>query len=257
MPRQLLARARLHARPLSAVLRGREHRRLRGGAVGRAVLGRLRPLRRDGRRAGARDAARHVAPRHRTKIGRRPGPAAALPRFGRRVRRDHVGDGAGASGAAGARLRGLAVRVVHRGRRGTARAGPGRPDAHRGAAVRRGRDGDQSGRPDRRAPSRTGGCLAITGYEGEPRPRSRPGATRSPRCLPAPAAKALGAEPGEAWRTGRYRGPYLRDPLLDAGVLVETLETVTFWSNLDTAASAAVTDALTECADRRRARPRW
>ena len=36
----------------------------------------------------------------------------------------------------------------------------------------------------------------------------------------------------EAWKEGRYDGPYLRDSLLDVGVLVETLETATFWSNL-------------------------
>jgi alkyldihydroxyacetonephosphate synthase len=30
---------------------------------------------------------------------------------------------------------------------------------------------------------------------------------------------------------GRYQAPYLRDALLDYGVLVETLETATFWSN--------------------------
>jgi alkyldihydroxyacetonephosphate synthase len=32
---------------------------------------------------------------------------------------------------------------------------------------------------------------------------------------------------------GRFHAPYLRDSMLDAGVLVETLETATFWSNLD------------------------
>ena len=37
---------------------------------------------------------------------------------------------------------------------------------------------------------------------------------------------------GDGWAAGRYRGPYLRDALLDAGALVETLETVTFWSAL-------------------------
>jgi alkyldihydroxyacetonephosphate synthase len=58
----------------------------------------------------------------------------------------------------------------------------------------------------------------------------------------------LGTEPGEAWRTGRYRAPYLRDPLLDAGAFVETLETATFWSRLTElrqAVTAAITDALT------------
>jgi len=53
----------------------------------------------------------------------------------------------------------------------------------------------------------------------------------------------LGTEAGEAWRRGRFHGPYLRDPLLDAGALVETLETVTSWSNLG-ALKAAVTGAL-------------
>ncbi len=52
---------------------------------------------------------------------------------------------------------------------------------------------------------------------------------------------------GEAWARERFRGPYLRDALLDAGALVETLETVAFWSALDAlyaAVSAALRDAL-------------
>jgi len=36
---------------------------------------------------------------------------------------------------------------------------------------------------------------------------------------------ALGATPGRAWLRQRYHGPYLRDALVDASVLVETLET--------------------------------
>ena len=50
---------------------------------------------------------------------------------------------------------------------------------------------------------------------------------------------------GRAWAEGRFRGPYLRDALLDTGVLVETLETVTFWSRLP-AVYAAVRTALEE-----------
>jgi alkyldihydroxyacetonephosphate synthase len=42
----------------------------------------------------------------------------------------------------------------------------------------------------------------------------------------------LGSGPGEAWAQGRFHGPYLRDSLLDVGVLVETLETAAFWSGL-------------------------
>jgi alkyldihydroxyacetonephosphate synthase len=89
-----------------------------------------------------------------------------------------------------------------------------------------------------------GGCLAVAGYEGEPDEVAARRAAAS-AVLAAAAGESLGAEPGEAWRTGRFRGPYLRDPLLDAGVLVETLETVTFWSTLD-ALKAAVTSALTD-----------
>jgi alkyldihydroxyacetonephosphate synthase len=43
----------------------------------------------------------------------------------------------------------------------------------------------------------------------------------------------LGEEPGRAWVHGRFGAPYLRDSMLDVGVLVETLETATFWSNTE------------------------
>lgn len=91
------------------------------------------------------------------------------------------------------------------------------------------------------------GCLAITGFEGndaDVRWRHDAAAAVLADC----GATPLGPDPGEAWRTGRFRGPYLRDPLLDVGVLVETLETVTFWSGLAelrTTVTAALTDTLT------------
>ena len=78
-----------------------------------------------------------------------------------------------------------------------------------------------------------------------PRPTWPTRRDRVTALLTAAGGEPRGEGPGQAWRTGRYRGPYLRDPLLDAGVLVETLETVTFWSNLDNL-KAAVTTALTE-----------
>jgi alkyldihydroxyacetonephosphate synthase len=92
-----------------------------------------------------------------------------------------------------------------------------------------------------------GGCLAITGFEGT----ADDVAARRAACfaaLTAAGGTPLGTEPGEAWRTGRYRAPYLRDPLLDAGAFVETLETATFWSGLTelrTAVTTAITEALT------------
>jgi alkyldihydroxyacetonephosphate synthase len=88
-----------------------------------------------------------------------------------------------------------------------------------------------------------GGCLAIAGYEGTPEDVERRRHAAS-ALLEAAGGENLGTGPGEKWRTGRYHAPYLRDPLLDAGALIETLETVTFWSNLD-ALKSAVTTALT------------
>jgi alkyldihydroxyacetonephosphate synthase len=87
-----------------------------------------------------------------------------------------------------------------------------------------------------------GGCLAILGFEGEEedvedRRRHAAGLLR------AGGGIALGHRPGDAWRRSRYTGPYLRDELLDRGVLVETLETATNWSNLG-ALHQAVGEAL-------------
>lgn len=88
-----------------------------------------------------------------------------------------------------------------------------------------------------------GGCLMVVGFEGdEPDVDCRDGYVSAR--LAELGGDFLGEGPGEAWRAGRFRGPYLRDPLLDAGALVETLETVTFWSNIDRL-KADVTAALT------------
>jgi len=86
------------------------------------------------------------------------------------------------------------------------------------------------------------GCLVVVGVEGgvEVEERYAEVAER----LAGLDGKDLGTAPGEAWRHGRYAGPYLRDSLLDAGALAETLETATFWSNLP-AVYAAVREALT------------
>ena len=43
----------------------------------------------------------------------------------------------------------------------------------------------------------------------------------------------VGHSPGKAWLAQRFAAPYLRDELLTHGVMVETLETATRWSNLE------------------------
>ncbi|GFG69955.1 flavoprotein [Mycolicibacter senuensis] len=89
----------------------------------------------------------------------------------------------------------------------------------------------------------TGGCLAITLFEGTAEhTESRHAETRA--LLTARGGTSLGEQPARAWEHGRFSAPYLRDSLLAAGALCETLETATDWSNLSTL-KAAVTDALT------------
>ena len=74
------------------------------------------------------------------------------------------------------------------------------------------------------------GCLMITGFEGT---LSAVAAKRAAvtSVLSDLGGTDLGEQPGQAWAHGRFNAPYLRDALLDVGVLVETLETATFWSN--------------------------
>jgi alkyldihydroxyacetonephosphate synthase len=90
------------------------------------------------------------------------------------------------------------------------------------------------------------GCLAILGFEGE----AEEVAARRKRTLDLArrgGGLAVGRSPGEAWRKGRFSAPYLRDELLTQGVMVETLETATRWSNvraLHRAVATAIADAL-------------
>jgi alkyldihydroxyacetonephosphate synthase len=88
-----------------------------------------------------------------------------------------------------------------------------------------------------------GGCLVIVGFEGSPAEiRHRRSGVR--RALRAGKAVPLGATAGRSWEHNRFSGPYLRDTLLDEGVLAETLETATTWSKLP-GLYAAVHEALT------------
>ena len=79
---------------------------------------------------------------------------------------------------------------------------------------------------------RTGGCMMILGWEGTPEDVERRRAL-SARALRAAGIVGLGQAPGRSWEHGRFRGPYLRDELMDLGYFVETLETSHTWSRLD------------------------
>jgi alkyldihydroxyacetonephosphate synthase len=88
----------------------------------------------------------------------------------------------------------------------------------------------------------TDGCLLICGWEGAAEAVRRRRAV-AVRVLRAEGAVPLGTRAGRSWERGRYDGPYLRDELLDAGVMVETLETAHSWSRLDEL-YAGVVDAI-------------
>ncbi len=94
-----------------------------------------------------------------------------------------------------------------------------------------------------------GGCLAVVGWEGPGQVvTARRGHAHS--VFKSFGGVNLGGLVGNAWLKGRYSGPYLRDDLLDAGYLVETLETANEWSQLDatyTAVHAALREVLGTC----------
>ncbi len=75
------------------------------------------------------------------------------------------------------------------------------------------------------------GCLAILGFEGAAEEVQR-AKTRAHEVVRGHGGLPLGSSPGEAWQRHRFAAPYLRDELLTHGVMVETLETATTWSNL-------------------------
>ena len=91
------------------------------------------------------------------------------------------------------------------------------------------------------------GCLLVLGWEGLPGlVRARMKAAAS--VLRDGGAIRLGPKVGQAWKKNRFHGPYLRDRLMDGGLLVETLETAATWTALPTVYDTvrrALRDSLT------------
>lgn len=93
------------------------------------------------------------------------------------------------------------------------------------------------------------GCLAILGFEGEAEEAQRRRA-RARQLMRNQGGLAVGRSPGEAWLHSRFTAPYLRDELITHGVIVETLETATRWSNLVSLrgkVGAAIAESLRAC----------
>jgi alkyldihydroxyacetonephosphate synthase len=85
-------------------------------------------------------------------------------------------------------------------------------------------------------------CALIAGFEGD-ETAIFAGRHAFEEIIKKHRPMKLGSGQGERWKAGRFHGPYLRDPMMDRGAGVDTLETATSWSNLD-ALYVAVRDAL-------------
>ncbi len=75
-------------------------------------------------------------------------------------------------------------------------------------------------------------CLLVLVWEGADAGELRARRRRAEAVLRAAGGLSLPARVARGWEHGRFHGPYLREELLAHGVLAETLETATTWSNL-------------------------
>src|SRR5690606_40481227 len=76
-------------------------------------------------------------------------------------------------------------------------------------------------------------CVLMVGLEG---PSAQVGLARRSALVLCTRQGGLfvGRGPGNSWYENRFSMPYLRDPLMDHGLGVDTLETSTEWSNVHT-----------------------
>ena len=89
-------------------------------------------------------------------------------------------------------------------------------------------------------------CIMLVGIEGtaDHVAHARPWAQA---VIEEHGGAHMGSELGKSWYAHRFETPYLRDPMLDRGLGVDTLETCTTWANLMPlyeAVSAAIRQAL-------------
>lgn len=89
-------------------------------------------------------------------------------------------------------------------------------------------------------------CVLMVGFEG-PASVVRGAWGRAFAIATRSGGLYVGRGPGNSWYENRFSMPYLRDPLMDHGVGLDTLETSTTWSNvprLYQAVTGAIRDAM-------------
>jgi alkyldihydroxyacetonephosphate synthase len=75
-----------------------------------------------------------------------------------------------------------------------------------------------------------GACMLLAGVTGSER-EARQARTALGDIVGAHRGVAVGTMIGKGWAKNRFRGPYLRNSLWDAGICVETMETCVPWSS--------------------------
>ncbi len=98
-----------------------------------------------------------------------------------------------------------------------------------------------------------GRAMMLIGIEGD-RDNVKAAHARASSIVRRHRAFPLGQSAGKSWYKGRFALPYLRDPLLDRGVAVDTLETSTHWSNIH-ALHEKVIGAIRDALRGQRAKP--
>lgn len=91
-----------------------------------------------------------------------------------------------------------------------------------------------------------GRCVLMIGLEGD-RTEVRHALGRTLYVATRCGGLPVGTGPGHAWYEQRFAMPYLRDPMMDRGIAIDTLETSTEWSNIPrlyAAVRAAIREAL-------------
>jgi alkyldihydroxyacetonephosphate synthase len=95
-----------------------------------------------------------------------------------------------------------------------------------------------------------GACAMIAGFEGDSASVAQ-SRLRFETIAKELGAMTLGPSQGARWHQGRFHGPYLREPMMDRGLGVDTLETATSWSKIDglyAAVKKALEDSIRETA---------
>lgn len=91
-------------------------------------------------------------------------------------------------------------------------------------------------------------CLMLIGHEGNNETVAWAQSQTENICISLGAMK-LGTSAGERWYHGRFGSPYSRDPMMDHGIGIDTLETSTRWSNIEALREktvAAIENAIAE-----------